>query len=62
MLKRYLDGLINLGFVEARGDAYALTPKGLTLRKDMERVLAHFVEDMAAPLAAERIRRFGSSA
>ncbi len=42
MLRRYLDGLLALGFVERRGQAYGLTPKGLALLRDMERVVTHF--------------------
>lgn len=43
MLKRYLDGLHDRGFLEKRADeTYALTAKGLELRRDMERVLLHF--------------------
>lgn len=42
MLKRYLDGLHERGFIEKRGEAYALTPKGVDLKRDMERVVLHF--------------------
>jgi predicted transcriptional regulator len=62
MLKRYLDGLVEKGFVAPTGDAYVLTPSGHELRRDMERVLAHFSRDDTRDLAAERIRRFGTSA
>jgi predicted transcriptional regulator len=63
MLKRYLDGLTQRGFIERRGENYGLTSKGLALKRDMERVLAHFrSNDETEVLQAERVRRFGSSA
>lgn len=51
MLTRYLDFLLDRGFIEAdpESQAYRVTPKGQSLSQDLERLHRHFAVE-AEPL------------